>query len=109
MTIEQIIFEIAKVGGFAAIGGVIDFLMSKSAKKRLREFLETWWYRFNEVRWRNFGHAEARLAISYFDMFAGRRFFSLKRLKAKVYILLFGLCAILPGMMSSMAKMSRAI
>ena len=37
------------LGGFGAIGGLIDFAMYKSEKAKLKARLKDWWLRFNEV------------------------------------------------------------
>jgi hypothetical protein len=50
---------LAALGGFAAIGGLIDLAMCKSEKARLKTKLEDWWLRFDDVKQSNFGRKEA--------------------------------------------------
>jgi hypothetical protein len=61
------------------LGAVIDFLVGKAGQKRARDRLETWWIKFDDVRWNNFGREEAEFAISLIDRWCGRRLFSLGR------------------------------
>jgi hypothetical protein len=67
------------IGGLTAIGGLIDLAMYKADKKRLQDWLETWWLRFTDVKWSNFGRNEAELAIQILDRWAGPRLWSWKR------------------------------
>jgi hypothetical protein len=62
---------LAALGGFAAIGGLIDLAMYKTEKAKLKAKLEDWWLRFNEVNWSNFGRKEAELSIQILDRVAG--------------------------------------
>jgi hypothetical protein len=63
----------------SAAGGFIDFLIGRVGQKRARGFLETWWIKFDDVRWNNFGRKEALFAVHLLDFWCGRRFFSLRR------------------------------
>lgn len=67
---------VMKIGGLAAIGAAIDFLMSRAEKKRLNNWLAEWWIRFDDVKWSNFGKAEAELAIALLDRYTGPRLWS---------------------------------
>jgi hypothetical protein len=58
------------LAGFAAIGGLIDFAMYKSEKEKLKARLEDWWLRFDDLKWSNFGRAEAELAVDILDRVA---------------------------------------
>jgi len=50
---------LGKVGGFAAVGAAIDFLLRKGEKERLNDWLIRWWVRFEDVKWTNFGRKDA--------------------------------------------------
>lgn len=77
---DAILYGLIKIGLPTAVAGFVDWLMSRSEKERLRGWLETWWLRFNEVRWRSFGRAEVERALVAFDRYAGRRLLSRQRL-----------------------------
>jgi hypothetical protein len=77
---------VGKVGGLAAIGAVIDFLMSRKQKRQLNDWLSEWWVRFDDVRVKNFGRVEAELAISILDRYAGRSLWSRQRWLAVFYV-----------------------
>jgi hypothetical protein len=67
------------IGFFLVIGGSIDFLIGHPGQQRARGFLETWWIKFDDVRWNNFGQKEALFAANLIDRWCGKRFFSLRR------------------------------
>jgi hypothetical protein len=66
------------------LGAIIDFLLGRAGQQRARSWLETWWIRFDDVRLNNFGQKEALYAIEMIDRWCGRRFLSLRRLKAVI-------------------------
>jgi hypothetical protein len=70
---------LGKVGGFAAVGAAIDFLLRKGEKERLNDWLIRWWVRFEDVKWTNFGRKDAEFAIGILDRYAGARLWSWKR------------------------------
>jgi len=74
------------VGGLTAIGVLIDLAMYKAEKKKLQDWLETWWLRFTDVRWSNFGRKEADLAVQILDRWAGPRLWSWKRWRFSVIV-----------------------
>lgn len=76
---EPVYLILGKIGGLAAIGAAIDFVMSRAEKKRLNNWLADWWIRFDDIRWSNFGKAEAELAITLLDRYAGARLWSWAR------------------------------
>ena len=52
------------IGGLAGIGALNDLAMYKKPEKdKLKALLEDWWLRFTDVKWSNFGRAEAELAV----------------------------------------------
>jgi hypothetical protein len=73
----------------AIIGGAIDFALGRSGQQKAKELLETWWIKFDDVRWNNFGRKEALFAVHLIDFWCGRRFFSLRR-----WILIYALFSI---------------
>jgi hypothetical protein len=77
--VDPVYLILGKIGGLAAIGAAIDFLMSRSEKKRLNNWLAEWWIRFDDVRWSNFGKAEAKLAVALLDRYTGPRLWSWAR------------------------------
>lgn len=83
---EPFVAMIAKIGGLAAIGGFIDFLMTRSEKKRLKDRLIEWWVIFDDVKWSNFGPAEAEYATRILEQLAGNRLLSKKRLRCTVVV-----------------------
>lgn len=67
------------VGIFAAVGKATDFLIGCVGQERARGFLETWWIKFDDVRWNNFGQKEALFSVYLIDVWFGRQFFSWRR------------------------------
>lgn len=67
------------IGGLAAVGGLIDLALYNSEKEKLQARLDDWWLRFTDVKWSNFGRAEAELAVQILDRWAGPRLWSWKR------------------------------
>jgi hypothetical protein len=61
------------------VGPFIDIVLGKPGQKRVRNWLETNWLRFNEVRWRNFGKKEAEYVVRVIDSVAGSRLLSWRR------------------------------
>ena len=76
------------IGGATAIGGLIDLGMYKADKEKLKDWLETWWLRFTDVKWSNFGRKEAELAIQILDRWAGARLWSWKRWRFSIVVTL---------------------
>ncbi|HJQ56808.1 MAG TPA: hypothetical protein VJ890_07870 [Vineibacter sp.] len=70
------------------LGGAIDFLLGKQGQKRWRDRLESWWYRFDDVKWRNFGAREAQLVVDLLDRKCGQLLFSLRRTKFVAWALI---------------------
>ena len=73
----------------AAVGGVIDFLLSKAQQAKLKAWLENWWLRFSYVNWRNFGRREAEAAVAMLDRWAGPRLWSWKRWRFSILVCLW--------------------
>src|SRR5882757_6566830 len=65
--------------------------MYKAEKKKLQDWLETWWLRFTDVRWSNFGRKEAELAVQILDRWAGPRLWSWKRWRFSLLVTLLAL------------------
>jgi len=78
--LEPVLYLVAKIGAFTALGAFIDFMMSKTEKKKLRGWLETGWLKFVDIPWRQLGRTEAASAIAVWDMIVGDRLLSLKRI-----------------------------
>jgi hypothetical protein len=76
------------IGGFTAIGGLIDYMMYTAEKDKLKALLEDWWLRFTYVKWSNFGRAEAALAVQILDRWAGPRLWSWKRWRLSTVVTL---------------------
>jgi hypothetical protein len=74
------------MGGVTAIGVLIDLAMYRSEKDKLKALLEDWWLRFTDLKWSNFGRAEAELAVQILDRWAGPRLWSLKRWRFSVSV-----------------------
>jgi hypothetical protein len=79
------------IATLAGVGAFIDFLIGCVGAGRVRDFLETWWIKFDDVRWNNFGQKEAIFAIELIDRWCGRRLWSWRRL---VFVLVFFAIAI---------------
>jgi hypothetical protein len=91
---------------FGGLGAFIDFLIGRAGQDRARLFLETWWIKFDDVRWNNFGRKEALLAISLIDKLCGARFFSIRRLffVLSVFVVFFSV-----GQLIAIAKSDKDI
>lgn len=70
---------LAEIGGYAGIGGILDFLMSKGQKEKLKDSLTDWWVRFEDLKWMKFGRAEAETFLIAFDHLAGRALWTTQR------------------------------
>ena len=70
---------LAEIGGLAGIGAIIDFLMSKGQKEKLKDSLTDWWLRFEDLKWKKFGRAEAETFLIAFDRLAGRTLWTAQR------------------------------
>jgi hypothetical protein len=76
---EKYANALTALGGAAGVGALIDLLMYRSEKKKLKARLEDWWLWFSDVSWNNFGRKEAELSIEILDRWAGSRLWSWKR------------------------------
>lgn len=95
MKLEQALYAIFEIGGLTAFGRFIDFLLSTTERKKLRDILETWWYRLADARWRTLGRNEAVAALRIWDQVVGECLLSLKRLIASIVVVLIS--ALLSG------------
>jgi hypothetical protein len=95
VVVESVVYAAAKIGAATAVGRFIDWLLSKSEKRRLQDRLETWWYWFDDVRWRTLGQAEATAAIHVWDRIVGKRLFSIRRLIST--LVLVAVCEFVSG------------
>jgi hypothetical protein len=68
------------VGGFALLGGAIDFFIGKQGQTKVRDWLELRWYRAADIDWGNLGRREAESYLKVFDIVAGHSLISKKRL-----------------------------
>src|SRR5262245_57584214 len=73
----------------AAVGRLIDLLIGKSGQVRVREFLEGWWYKFDDVRWNNFGRKEALFTVDLLHRWFGRCWWGLQRIRWMLLICSF--------------------
>ena len=62
---------LAIVGGFALLGGAIDFFIGKKGQKKVRDWLELRWYQVTDIAWNNLARREAETFVSLFDKIAG--------------------------------------
>ncbi|MDP2376424.1 hypothetical protein [Reyranella sp.] len=76
----------------AALGGVIDLCLRRQEKERLTDWMTDWWFRFESIKWNNFGRSETLQAIAILDRYAGDRLLSKKRWQ---FVLVVGLIAYL--------------
>ena len=88
------------IAAFAGLGAFVDFLIGRAGQNQARGFLETWWIRYDDVRWDNFGRKEAIFAIHLNDKWCGRRLFGLRRL---VFITLYLVTALTMGWIISIS------
>lgn len=68
------------VGSGVALGCLIDFWIGPSGQKRLKDRMETWWFKLSDMRWHDLGREEALFAVNVMDRLFGRRLFSAQRL-----------------------------
>jgi hypothetical protein len=74
---------IAACGG---VGAFIDFYIGRRGQQRVRDWLETWWLKFSDVKWGNLGREEALFAARLIDRLCGSRIFSVRRLISTVIL-----------------------
>jgi hypothetical protein len=80
-SMDRYIAALSAIGGLAAVGGFIDFMISRREQERLRDWMTNWWVRFEDVKWSNFGRKESEQALAMLDRLAGARLWSIKRWK----------------------------
>jgi hypothetical protein len=61
------------IGLLTFLGACVDFLIGRAGQQSVKDFLETWWIKFDDVHWRNFGRKEAYLAVAAMDVLFGAR------------------------------------
>ena len=103
---DELWIAVGKIGGFAALGALIDLAMRKGERKHLKDWLIVWWDRFDSVNWHNFCRKEAQLAIQILDSSVGRHFWSWKRL---VIVLAVGALASMAATTLSTYSIARAL
>jgi len=101
--VEGVLTTIAACTG---AGPFIDFYIRKDGQKRVKDRLETWWYRLSDIPIRAAGREEALNALRVNDYLFGPKLFSWKRLKAaaifkavslSIYPLPFAVIAMIGG------------
>jgi hypothetical protein len=78
-TLKDILWPVVIIGG---LGAFIDFLIGKTGQAKAKDFLITWWVRFDDVRWKNFGREEGLFAGRFIEKWFGRRIWSVRRIVA---------------------------
>jgi hypothetical protein len=92
---DKLAAAVEAVGGFTALGYLIDLLMWKTEKEKLKSWLEDWWLRFSDVKWSNFGRKEAELAVQILDRWAGPDIWSGKRWRFALTVVTLALVLVL--------------
>jgi len=77
--VAELWIALGKIGGLAMVGGLFDLALRKAEKDRISNWMTAWWYRFDSLKWRNFGKAEAAFAIELIDRYAGKSLWSRRR------------------------------
>ncbi len=75
----SILLALGGIVSLGALGGLIDFMMRGSEKKKLEAWLIAWWVRFDDVKRGNFGREEARWFVDLLDRWFGASLWSAKR------------------------------
>jgi hypothetical protein len=68
------------IAALSGLGAFIDFLIGRVGQDRTRDILASWWIRFDDIKWSNFGQKEASFSVSVLDLVCGKRFLSVKRI-----------------------------
>jgi hypothetical protein len=80
---------ISAIGGFAAIGLILDLTIRQSEEERLRDWMTGWWASFDSVKFSKFGRTEAERAIAIIDRWCGVSFWSWRRWRAVAVVVSF--------------------
>jgi hypothetical protein len=72
---------------FGVLGGLIDFLIGRTGRDRVKKFVEKWWVRFNDIHWKNFGREEGLFAGELIERWFGRKIWSLRRIVTAILVL----------------------
>jgi hypothetical protein len=64
----------------AWFGLLIDFLIGRAGRDRVKEFVRQWWERFDHIHWHNFGREEGLFAGQLIEKWFGRRIWSWRRI-----------------------------
>jgi len=75
------------LAALSGVGAFIDFLVGRSGQVKARDWMTTWWVRFNDVSWRNFGKAEAEYTYVLFQRMFGAKILSWRRAISTLTIL----------------------
>jgi hypothetical protein len=67
------------ITAFGGLGALVDFIIGRAGQDRVRGLLETWWIKFDDVHWHNFGREEAHTAVAVMDRVFGANLLSLRR------------------------------
>jgi hypothetical protein len=78
---------IATIVAFGGMGALIDFWIGKAGQKRVRDWLETWWFRLSYVRKSNFGRHEAAIAAAVMGRLFGDKLTARRRWASVVALL----------------------
>jgi hypothetical protein len=76
-TLQHVLWPILLVGG---LGVFIDLLIGQTGQERTKDFLLSWWVRFDDVRWRNFGREEGLFAGRLIEKWLGKHIWSFRRI-----------------------------
>jgi hypothetical protein len=85
------------IAACTGVGAFVDFYIGKDGQKRVKDWLETWWYRLSDIPVRAVGREEAQNALRVIDYLFGPKLFSLKRLWSAYLFKLISLC-VFPGL-----------
>lgn len=78
----------------ATVGAFIDFILGKENQKKVRNWFELTWYKYSDIKWRNFGNEEAKAYVRLFDRLFGRKLLCRQRALSVLAIALVGtLCS----------------
>lgn len=72
---------------FAGFGLLIDLLIGRAGRDRVKKFVTRWWKRFNDIHWHNFGREEGLFTGQLIGKWFGRRLWSWRRIVSALLVL----------------------